>query len=62
MCRVYYTTIERLRNYINDARFLYPSILHTIKFIIYLFMIATFPLKKITITKLVNSYYIIFDV
>ena len=42
----YYTTIERLRSYINDARLFYPWITHTIEFIIYLFMIATFPLKE----------------
>ena len=46
MCRTYYTTIERLRNYMNDARLLYPWNTHIIKFIIYLVTIAIFPLKE----------------
>ena len=58
MCCIYYTTIERLHNYINDARLFYPWITHTIKFIIYLFMITIFTERRITITKLLSQFAI----
>ena len=38
MCPVYYTTKERLHNYINDARLFYPWAAHANKFTTHLFM------------------------
>ena len=37
---------RKIAYYINDARFFYTWITHTIKFIIYLFMTATFLFKE----------------
>ena len=55
MCRIHYTTIERLRNYINDARLFCPWIPHTIIFIHHYYI---FTKRRITITKLVKQFVI----